>query len=52
MSNEINGLSAEDKVRQAKKSYMKQWRSEHKDLIKQTQERYWLKKFEKMQEIK
>lgn len=34
----------DDKAKQVKNEYMKQWRAKNKDKVKAAQERYWNKK--------
>lgn len=38
------GKLMENKAKQAKNEYMKQWRFENKDKVKAAQDRYWVKK--------
>lgn len=38
------GKYMEEKAKQAKTEYMRQWRSENRDKVKAAQERYWEKK--------
>ncbi|OOM16746.1 hypothetical protein [Clostridium saccharobutylicum] len=36
----------DDKAKEAKRAYMKKWRKNNKDKVKEHQERYWTKKAE------
>lgn len=41
-----NGTS--ERARNAKREYMRKWRSEHREKVRAAQERYWDKRGEKM----
>lgn len=41
-------MELSEKARNARAEYYKQWRKENPDKVKATQERYWLRKAEKM----
>ena len=38
-----------EEAKKAKAKYMKKWRAEHKDKVREAQERYWKKKAQEMQ---
>ena len=42
-------MGMNDKAKQARNEYMKNWRKNNPDKIKRIQERYWNKKFDKLQ---
>jgi hypothetical protein len=37
-----------EEAKEAKRQYMKEWRSKNKDKVKAAQERYWTKKYKEM----
>jgi hypothetical protein len=41
-----------EKLREARNAYARMYRRENKERIKRIHERYWQKKFEKMNEVK
>lgn len=43
-------LSKEEMAREAKRAYMREWNARNKDKVRETQKRYWEKKYKEMQQ--
>ena len=43
-------LTEEEKIRMAKAAYMREWYARNREKKRKANARYWVKKFEKMQE--
>lgn len=43
-------LTDEEKIKIAQNTYLKDWQAKNKDKVREYKKRYWLKKFEKLQE--
>jgi len=45
-------LPIEEQIRLARNQYHKEWRKTHKESVKQSQNKFWLKKAKEMEESK